>query len=115
LTAVVTDQQDCSVITYQFQVIQANVDVPNVFSPNGDQVNDVFRPVALDTRYSDALVLEEMRIFNRWGDLIYLDDQPWDGISSGEEVTADVYFYAMKFKVGETCFVEKKGDVTLLR
>jgi gliding motility-associated-like protein len=64
--------------------------IPGAFTPNGDGVNDLFRAwgVAIDS-YS-------MRIYNRWGDLIFNTNDintPWDGRKKGGEVQNDTYVY----------------------
>lgn len=62
--------------------------MPNVFSPNGDGINDIFRP---DIWYIRA---EEMLIFNRWGGLVFKmrDHQPsWDGTDGLQPVESGVY------------------------
>lgn len=62
------------------------IEVPNVFSPNGDAVNDVF---SLNTTYSTNI---KLTIVNRWGLTIYEGDgmnPVWDG----SEVSEGVYFY----------------------
>lgn len=67
------------------------INVPNVFSPNGDGVNDLF---SLDVLYSTNI---ELTVFNRWGDIIYTEsgENPiWNGkTKSGTLVNDGVYFY----------------------
>ncbi len=67
------------------------VNVPNVFSPNEDGVNDLF---ALDVMYSVNI---ELTIFNRWGDIIFTEsglNPIWNGkTKSGALVHDGVYFY----------------------
>lgn len=63
---------------------------PNVFSPNGDQANDVFK---LPLIGGSAL---KTMIFNRWGQLMAEfdgTDTGWDGTVNGEEASEGVYFY----------------------
>jgi len=63
--------------------------VPNVFTPNGDMVND-----RLDILSDNADELHQ-RIYNRWGQLVYesyLPDESWDGTFNGAPVAAGVYF-----------------------
>jgi gliding motility-associated-like protein len=65
--------------------------VPNVFSPNDDQSNDIFFVT------SQNLASLELLIFNRWGNLMATINNPlagWDGkTSNGNEATEGVYFY----------------------
>lgn len=84
----------------------------NVFSPNGDGVNEVF--AFLDNH---AIVEFSARIYNRWGKKIYDWTDPkqgWDGRNVGGTIMSEgVYFYVLK-AVGENGKeYEKKGTVTL--
>ena len=63
--------------------------MPNSFSPDGDGVNDRFR-IYFDKRPEVFWV----RIYNRWGQLIYFSTDPdegWDGTFKGKEVESEVY------------------------
>ena len=83
--------------------------IPSAFTPNGDGLNDVWKPIGngLDgSRY-------EMIVFNRWGDVIFRStevERGWDGrdMNNGEFVPAGLYPY--KFRIGDT-FDEKKEHV----
>jgi gliding motility-associated-like protein len=80
--------------------------VPNIFSPNGDQINDEFRPFLSETpdfdvlRYMDEY---EFLVFNRWGNLVFEsrgEGKAWDGLSSdGSPVTQGVYYYLVRYVV----------------
>ena len=63
--------------------------VPNVFTPDGDEVNSLYF-------LSPVNVLEfEMSIFNRWGNLMYHStnlDGSWDGNISGTPAPEGIYF-----------------------
>ncbi len=68
-------------------------EIPNVFSPNGDGVNDILKPYA----YRDVHKID-MKIYNRWGQLIYKTQDPdinWDGKIQGTNKLAapGVYYY----------------------
>jgi len=86
--------------------------VPNVFTPNGDNLNEIFKTG------STNLVEFKGEIFNRWGDLIftwYDDSKGWDGRYNGKEAPEGVYVYIIHAK--NECNTEetKTGAVTLLR
>ncbi|MEO7312337.1 MAG: PKD domain-containing protein [Chitinophagaceae bacterium] len=95
-----------------------NVFVPNTFSPNGDGANDVFYP-----RGKGLFGVKSMRIFDRWGELLYekTNFQPndesagWDGTYKGKLLTPDVYVYTMDVICDNNLIFNLKGNVTLLR
>jgi gliding motility-associated-like protein len=68
--------------------------MPNAFSPNGDGLNDLFRPVITD--YLEM----NFKIYNRWGELIYesFDDRGWDGQYKGKPVEKGTYMYFIYMK-----------------
>jgi len=71
----------------------SNYELPNVFSPNGDGINDLYRPQR--TSYVERV---EMTIFNRWGIQVYYTEDPdvnWDGKinNSNTLVSSGVYYY----------------------
>lgn len=94
-------------------VNQASFFVPNAFTPNGDGLNDVFRPYAVGYKS-----ITYFRVFNRWGQEVYITDNlesGWNGTYKGTGAEMGVYFWEIKFtdrfgKEGTT-----KGDVTLIR
>lgn len=93
---------------------ESKIFVPNAFTPNG--ANPRFRPVFSFNEYLEF----EMRIFNRWGKLIYQTNDPyqgWDGsiLSSGENATPEIYSYWMKFKDVNEKESVFQGHVTLIR
>ncbi len=71
----------------------SNYSLPNVFSPNGDGINDIYKP--LRTSYVESV---DMRIFNRWGLEVFKTSDPdinWDGKITGTNklVSPGVYYY----------------------
>lgn len=69
--------------------------LPNAFSPNGDQINDHFKALA-----SCAFTDYQLRIFNRWGELLYQSQIPedgWNGMARGQQVETGVYMYEMQY------------------
>ena len=71
----------------------SNYVLPNVFSPNGDGINDLYRPHR--TSYVERV---EMTIFNRWGTQVFYTEDPdvnWNGKinGSGQLVAPGVYYY----------------------
>lgn len=86
--------------------------VPNTFTPTGDGLNDVFRPVF--TGYTDL----DVYIFNRWGEQIYhynTLDGGWDGTYKGAKAELGVYVYKIYAKDYLNKEIERVGSITLLR
>ena len=71
--------------------------IPNTFSPNGDGINDVFLP------QGDGIIKYEMRIYDRWGNMIFYSDdinKGWDGRANGgsEVAQIDSYIYLINLR-----------------
>ncbi len=73
--------------------------LPNVFSPNGDGKNDLFRPITGEKKFVDRVTIT---IYNRYGREVFKTNDPdinWDGKdqNSGEDLPVGVYFYTIEF------------------
>jgi gliding motility-associated-like protein len=91
--------------------------VPNSFTPDGDDYNNVFKPV-ISSGYS--LDNFNFMIFNRWGELIYESNDittvGWDGTYRGSKCQEGVYIWKMAIMNSDTDRKEEAvGHVTLLR
>lgn len=89
------------------------VQIPNIFSPNGDGRNDFFRPLI-----SAKAVIINMKIFNRWGQKVYDNDSNnlgWDGRLDSNDLPTDVYVYQVIIEQPNGERIEQQGDVTLIR
>ncbi|ASZ13060.1 gliding motility-associated C-terminal domain-containing protein [Chitinophaga sp. MD30] len=101
-------------ITVDFIKCEPKPTLPNAFSPNGDGRNDIFRPVVRGPMYN-----YELRVFNRWGELIFLtsdDHRGWDGKYKGAPVDNGTYVWWLTYKKvpgGEPHVL--KGEVTVIR
>lgn len=87
-----------------------HLDIPNTFTPNGDQINDVWEIRGLDL-YPDAHV----RVYNRWGTTVYTSEgynQPWDGRFNASELPAATYYYIISSSVLDKPLT---GAITILR
>jgi len=90
-----------------------NEGIPSAFTPNGDGLNDVFRPVGL--KYQR---LVDFRIFNRWGEVVFSTanaKEGWDGTFKGTPQDAGVYLYNVVVAKPDGTNKVYKGDVTLIR
>lgn len=87
--------------------------VPTAFTPNGDGLNDVIRPIAVGVRE-----IKYFRIFNRWGQMIFnttVNQKGWDGKIKGTPQGNNVFVWMVSAidYTGKTIFL--KGTVTLIR
>lgn len=118
-TVVVTDQNGCSE-NISFTVDQPDelegcvvLEMPNVFSPNGDNTNEFCIPVKVLNIKS-----YNIQIINRWGLSIYQGDDfttGWDGNVNGEPATEGVYFYKVDYTDNYDQNGVLQGFVTLMR
>lgn len=87
--------------------------MPNSFTPNGDGINDVFRPILIGMKK-----LNYFKVYNRGGELIFstnIQNNGWDGTFKGAAQDASVYVWIVEGidYQGKTIF--EKGSVTLIR
>ncbi len=71
--------------------------IPNVFTPNGDRLNDQFEIHCTECE------IEGIQIFNRWGTVVFSSNTSstsikWDGLYSGAPVVEGLYYYLIKVK-----------------
>lgn len=92
--------------------------VPNLFTPNNDGENDLFRPIILNEDFIDIIKIASFKVYNRWGNLVYDNADPnlgWDGMYQGTIAPAEVYAYYLELEVVGCNSLTKKGNVTLMR
>jgi gliding motility-associated-like protein len=87
--------------------------VPSAFTPNGDGLNDVIRPIAVGVRD-----IKYFRIFNRWGQMLFsttVNQKGWDGKIKGTPQGSNVFVWMVSAidYTGKPIFL--KGTVTLIR
>lgn len=114
------DQTEYSVIVYndngcegrdEFEIRSDCIStsfLPSAFSPNGDGLNDLFRPTLVN--YEQF----EMEIYNRWGELLFKSTDAsigWDGTYKGEVVPNGVYTYYMIYRTTEDMQWQNVGGV----
>lgn len=98
--------------TYQVMVTKATfaTTLPNVFTPNGDGVNDLWILPNIGL-YADCTV----KIFNRGGQLLFSSvgyGTPWDGTFNGRVLPPDVYYYIIDLKHNQGV---RSGAITILK
>jgi gliding motility-associated-like protein len=86
----------------------ASANIPNVFTPNNDGLNDVIIPDYVNIKST------EFKVYNRWGKLVFETTdltQAWNG----KEATTGTYFYTLTCKGNAEEELVFKGTITLLR
>ncbi len=114
-TLVIETADGCQVkYSMTVNVDAANIYIPNAFSPNGDDRNDIYNII-----YSCGFALEYFRIYNRWGQMVwqtYDIDEGWDGNFVEVPCGIGVYTYVI---AGRNSYnnegVMMNGNVTLVR
>lgn len=99
----------------RYRVLPNIVKIPNVFSPNGDGINDTYFPFA-----KGLVEVTEFKVYNRQGQLLHDDiNKPWDGNFNGEPQPNGVYVCLISYysqdprKEKETKYVQV--NITLIR
>lgn len=86
--------------------------VPNMFSPNGDGINDIFYV------YGNGVREIALRIFNRWGEKVFDASsiyEGWDGTYKTVPQPPDVYTYVVEFTFLDNQKLQKQGTISLVR
>ncbi|MBI4645844.1 MAG: gliding motility-associated C-terminal domain-containing protein [Bacteroidia bacterium] len=118
----VSSREGCeNIFVYRsFYVVgESSIEIPNVFTPNNDGKNDVFRPKAVSIKTIHG------EIFNRWGRKIYewdydykepISKNGWNGKINDKDAAPGIYFYVIEATaMDEKVYEPIKGTVTLIR
>lgn len=111
-TVGVVDANGCKSLNVKVTLVDVDVDclrIPNVFTPNGDGINDEWIIANLNM-FPEA----QIYVFNRWGQLMYKttgDGEPWDGSYRGHYVPAGTYIYVIDLFNDDEPY---KGTVTIV-
>jgi gliding motility-associated-like protein len=109
------DNGSCAAVDTAYVVVDAavNIQVPNVYSPNGDAINDEWYIICSGIRDLHC------DIFNRWGQLVYQlfgVDQKWDGIMiNGNHATEGTYYYILDAVGYDGKEYKSHGPITLVK
>jgi gliding motility-associated-like protein len=98
--------------------INANVFIPNTFSPNGDGSNDIFY-----VRGKGLERVKTLRIFNRWGEVVFEQTNfpvnnaahGWNGRYKGNKPVSDVYVYQVEVFCENSEIIRFEGNVALIQ
>jgi gliding motility-associated-like protein len=93
--------------------VEPSIEIPNIFTPNEDEVNDYF------ITHDEGLIDKEMVILNRWGNVVFESNEldQWDGKDQkGRECSEGVYFVKVSYENSLKNTIETKtGFVHLIR
>ena len=113
-TVTVTDSYGCQATAEQPISIyyQNAIIIPNALSPNGDNVNDIFRVRGTN------IVEVQMQVFDRWGQLMYDSNGDinigWNGAYKGKVMEVGVYVYQINVTYLDGTKEYYKGNLTLI-
>ncbi|MDD3877916.1 MAG: PKD domain-containing protein [Bacteroidales bacterium] len=112
ISLITISSDGCMDTAYTLLFVVEGLEIPNVFTPNGDGYNDVFEVK------TSGIIEYNLQIFNRWGVLIfesYSSAIHWDGRTiAGVETPSGTYFYILTAKSGTKDY-SRTGFISLLR
>lgn len=95
------DKEDCN----------CEVSIPNIFTPNGDGINDALSPMV-----TCELKSFQLSIYNRWGDKVFESNNPniqWDGRVHGRNAQNGAYTYLLDYKFINDVNKQKSGVIVI--
>jgi gliding motility-associated-like protein len=111
----VTPQSTCD-IYFDISIDEADLKLPNVFTPNGNGSNDTYRVSC------KSIVRFKVSIYNRWGKLLYSKSgenlkewEGWDGKVGGKVVPTGVYFIIVDAEGADGKVYKLSKDINVLR
>jgi len=127
-TVLVTDLEDgctdqASVVIAETSVPTvdlSSITLPNVVSPNGDGMNDVWRPFLPADPDMDVTALfdtYELTVYDRWGQTVFDAGSGGKGSWNAKDVADGTYFYKVAYRAecGAVIDKEANGTITVLR
>lgn len=95
-----------------------DVFIPNTFTPNGDNINDLFYVYGFN-----LTSIISLQIFDRWGEIVYSGEnldasdmsQGWDGTFKGQLANNGVYAFMIEVEFDNGQRMNKAGNITLIR
>ncbi|HQT22773.1 MAG: hypothetical protein B7X86_11120 [Sphingobacteriales bacterium 17-39-43] len=101
-----------SVTPAPVEIFVPEMAIPNIFTPNGDKVND-----ELTVLLNEEIKVKSFRIFNRWGDVVFTTpdiENYWTGIKESIQVPTGVYYWVFE-GIRNSKPYSRSGYVTLVR
>lgn len=115
---IVSDQNSCEAsynlrIKIKKEIKEDQLYIPNVFSPNGDKLNDIWTVMCSNTNCN----IQSIAIYDRWGGSVFQSNghASWDGTSRGHALNPGVYTYIIRWRNSQNKNIQTKGDISLIR
>ncbi|CAN5399328.1 hypothetical protein BH09BAC5_BH09BAC5_01840 [soil metagenome] len=114
-TLTITDANGCTdmdTVTIYVDIICGEVYMPNAFSPNGDNQNDVFYV------RGKCIKTIDLQIYNRWGEKVFETQDVsigWDGTWRGVACEPAVFTYVLRGSLLDGSDIDKKGNISLVK
>jgi gliding motility-associated-like protein len=108
---IVTDRNGCQDTAFIWLTIYPEIEIPYVFSPNEDGINEFIGPVV-----KGDVKIEHYKIYNRWGQTVFDgggNNILWDGKFNGTKQPQGTYVYTIEYFIGGKKIV-KTGALTLI-
>jgi gliding motility-associated-like protein len=120
--ATATSEQGCIALDSLLITVDTDprVFIPNIFTPNGDNVNDTW---GIHADPLNVIAIEQLVIFDRWGNVLKeISGMPllnaqvlWDGRHANGFVGGGVYVYLIALRMANDEVVRLSGSITVLR
>lgn len=113
----VTDENNCvgkdSILIVPKSNCTTAIFIPNAFTPNRDDVNDLFKATVFGN-----IISFRLQVYNQWGQQVFITDNPahgWDGRIKGEPADPGVFVWLCTYQLERRKPSIQKGTVTLIR
>ena len=122
---IIRDDKSCTLVD-SFEIVRPDIIttecvnstlyVPNVFSPDGDGVNDYFEVFVAER--NNVLRITKVEVSDRWGNVVYLANNVmplWDGRFNGAALNPGVYYYKIQIRLVDNSIRLLQGSLTLTK
>jgi gliding motility-associated-like protein len=103
---------DTACFEIRFEDDCGKIECPKAFSPNGDGINDHFKPL------TKCITAFEIQIYDRWGNLVYVgteNSDAWDGTYKNQALPNDVFVWILQGSTSAGNTIKLQGNLSLLR
>jgi gliding motility-associated-like protein len=113
--AEISNQCGSSIHEFNIEYVHCSalLEMPNVFSPNGDGVNEFYVPI-----HQEHITDYYLIILNRWGEVIFESTDivlGWNGLIQGQPASEGVYFWQVNYSNPSEDNIRQQGSLTLVR